>query len=470
VPEFKLHNRWLWKALGWLTVQQAIVASSSVWIAHFIKSIQHEQVQFLWLWLFLSALILPYLPGMLALLDIKRAQLTANVAYLKQFALVFRSRISEWSDQNHKKNKTAILSGESSRVIDTYIDYIYHLSATGLNVVLNVVTLAILIDYLFFVSFALGLGGAALILKIQERLRHRLALKAQQSRINWTALMLKAWDNILINNVYNLDIWTAKEQSRSPRYLKKYMILERFSQFISIGMALTLMGPTFGLVIYYFIHHFDNYTQLAILTVVLPRLFQALSYAYEGLFLISQVPAQRAQLKTVLNVIDAKNLQYDLSESLKSRIQWDKITAIDITDRDRPRKLTDVFSSIPAQGRIVITGENGSGKTSLMLCLKSLHDKHAYYLPPKHDLLFKTVSSDISTGQQAHLILKELSKMHVPLLLLDEWDANLDTRNMEKISRLIDELAKHACVIESRHFKFGSPSLGIVEPTKPSDV
>jgi ABC-type transport system involved in cytochrome bd biosynthesis fused ATPase/permease subunit len=37
------------------------------------------------------------------------------------------------------------------------------------------------------------------------------------------------------------------------------------------------------------------------------------------------------------------------------------------------------------------------------------------------------------------------------IYLLDEWDANLDRKNREDISKVLDEIAKKACVIEILH-------------------
>lgn len=61
-------------------------------------------------------------------------------------------------------------------------------------------------------------------------------------------------------------------------------------------------------------------------------------------------------------------------------------------------------------------------------------------------------------GQQAQRILAEVRhNAGVPLILLDEWDANLDSYNIDEISQLIDELSMVTCVVESRHFKGSRP-------------
>ena len=76
----------------------------------------------------------------------------------------------------------------------------------------------------------------------------------------------------------------------------------------------------------------------------------------------------------------------------------------------------------------------------------------AFYLPAKHELIFKKSKNGFSTGQQSFNILDELFiHLKEPILLLDEWDANLDSINKIKLSKLIDQIALNKCVIEIRH-------------------
>lgn len=83
-----------------------------------------------------------------------------------------------------------------------------------------------------------------------------------------------------------------------------------------------------------------------------------------------------------------------------------------------------------------------------------LKGESAFYLPAKHDLTFQLSKDGLSTGQFARKTLEELlANLDTPLVLLDEWDANLDKENMEKFSALIENLSLEKCVIESRHLR-----------------
>jgi len=76
----------------------------------------------------------------------------------------------------------------------------------------------------------------------------------------------------------------------------------------------------------------------------------------------------------------------------------------------------------------------------------------AFFLPTHNQLSFLSETNKYSTGESLHNRLVEIiEKVDADVLLLDEWDANLDHENKERLSSLIDELARSKCVIEVRH-------------------
>jgi ABC-type transport system involved in cytochrome c biogenesis ATPase subunit len=123
-------------------------------------------------------------------------------------------------------------------------------------------------------------------------------------------------------------------------------------------------------------------------------------------------------------------------------------------------------------GRINIRGENGSGKSSLLLALRQRLKGKAFYWPTVDRLSFsytKFEANDsdddageepplhkgFSSGQKQITALEEIvNKTHAKIYLLDEWDANLDANNRAKAQSLIDRLALRARVIEISHRDF----------------
>lgn len=226
-----------------------------------------------------------------------------------------------------------------------------------------------------------------------------------------------------------------------------------FSQIVSVSMAFFLLAPTFLLVclLAYFRH--ADLVFLAMLVVVLPRLFQIL---LSMLFSLADFPMQKSRLDTVLHLIDPSSMSNEAAaEELKKRIRWDLVSTTIATEQKEPHEypVTDLLQELPCQGRITLKGENGSGKTSLLLLLKYKYGEKAFYLPAKHDLLSKFSKERLSTGQRAIKMLEEIIKSaEASIILLDEWDANLDAENAKALSKTIAELSRKSCVIESRHF------------------
>lgn len=447
-----IFNRALWTAFIFLIIQQSIVASSTIWITRLIAHIQEGRIFFLFLGLYLASLFIPYFPGAFALLETAKAKVKTNVYFVNQFVDIYRGQVVEWANVNQHSKKSSILIGEAPRTISEYIDYIYNLSSTSLNVVFNLLTIAVLIEPLLLVSYGIGVALAFFILRSQKFWKKTFALRAQQSRIKWSSMLLRAWDNVLLNNSYNFELWRKKTLKRSQRFIGSTIKLERYSQTVSIGMAFALLSPSFALILFLAASRASDFTWLAMMVVTLPRLFQVLAYSYESLFLISDLPVENSRLSTVVQLLDARTLLDSklARKELENRIQWEKITVIKNGEASVSAK--QLLDFLPQTGRITLQGENGSGKTSLLLLIKMLKGESAYYLPVKHALVFQNTMEILSTGQLARTSLNELiNKLKSSVVLLDEWDANLDRENSIYFSNLIEKFSKKVCVIESRH-------------------
>lgn len=449
--KFHFFNQDVFFAFCLLIAQQLIVASSTIWITSLIANIQQGTFSYPLLGLYLTSLFLPYFPGAGALIEMTKAKMKANVQYIDSFAHIYRGQIVEWTNSSQHSSISAMLTSEGPQAINGFLDYSYHFGSCGLNVLFNLTILAFIIDPWLLASYSVGILLAFLVLKIQKKLKKRLSLKAQQGRVKWISMVLKLWDNVLIDNSYNFTIWKNKIDYRAKRLAKSGIELEKVSQGVSIGMAFLLLGPSFALICYLPILHEFNLTILAIMVVALPRLFQVLSYSYEMLFVLADFPMQTSRLKTITKLLDSSNLysSEQASLALKKRIQWDKIR---ISSNSTLVSLNTFLEGMPSQGRYTIRGENGSGKSSFLFMLKVLKGHEAFYLPAKHDLFFQRSRNGFSTGQLARETLRELlEKLPAQVVLLDEWDANLDTPNQEKLSQLIDQISQNKCVVEVRH-------------------
>lgn len=254
-----------------------------------------------------------------------------------------------------------------------------------------------------------------------------------------------------MSSLNNFKIWLQRTEQRGKRLASSHKKLEVFSQGMSIGMALALLGPSFALICYLpSLHRFD-FTSLAIIVVALPRLFQVLSYSYELLFIMADFPMQKSRMSTIRRFLDPEKRvdQEQALNQMKMRVQWERIQ---VTHNSAIISSKKLLESIPRTGRYTLRGENGSGKSSFLLILKLLKGTDSLYLPPKHELVFKGSKRSLSTGQRVRKSLEEILAEHqTAFILLDEWDANLDPSNRQYLSNLIDELSKNKCVVETLH-------------------
>ena len=98
-------------------------------------------------------------------------------------------------------------------------------------------------------------------------------------------------------------------------------------------------------------------------------------------------------------------------------------------------------------GRWTIRAANGIGRTTMGSALMSQLRGQYDYIPVKHRLCFKR--GERSAGEQAiHQLAELIRKSSRRIIFLDEWPANLDPRNTQAVSDLLDRLCARLTIIE----------------------
>ena len=437
--------------LTFLLIQQIIVASSNFWVVALMADIQLQKDVWLSLLLLLSSLILPYFPGAMSLIFLTKWQneLVINLTYV--FVDSNHSNQRLWSNKDAQEKRISILANEGSSTIVDFIDYIYELTSTLTNAVFNIVAISILVTYEFALGYLVSIVFAYLILRLQKKHQQLITNKAQVSRIKWTNIILSSWDNIVLGNIYNFRLWNKKAQKAGENYKKRNLNSEVFNQFISIAIALLTFIPSFVIIIFLIAQRPGDVLMLGSIVVILPRLFSILNYTYQVVRLFARWPAQIQRLKTLRNTFFSREEPQDL----ESRISWGSLQLYTNSNNNLLNGVNtvhEVMNEIPKIGRITLRGENGSGKSTFLLLLKEEFQNSAFLLPVKHQLNFHAKLNKHSTGQTLKKILEEIEeRVEEKVILLDEWDANLDLSNQKELSHLIDDIAMRRCVIEVRH-------------------
>lgn len=455
-----LTNRWAIGCCSILVFQQILEASSTYWLVKLMASITAGGYFLPFLLLYLASLAFPYIPLCIAyILKITWKQ-EAQRSFTNAFVASNKDNISEWSNKGIKEQKLSILTSEGPNTIHVFIDYIWDLFTYVLSVILNILALSIVVEPLFAVAYGISITCVIVVMKLKRRSQRQLTQKALTARIDLCQSLLAAWDNVLLGNDYNFKLWDEKTSQRLNRCLQRNVALERFDQLLAIFVTLMTAIPSLMVVVYFILKHKYEPVELSSFVVILPLLFMILSYTHQTLSLAFRWTMHRSKLNTIYKAIQGSK---ESQSALERKVKWGKLT---LSRSEPPLNNNSVSMAYPQpifshkdllkhtseSGRLTIRGDNGSGKSTTLMLIKENLDKRAFFLPTHNQLSFLSETNKYSTGESLkNRLLEILEKVDVDVLLLDEWDANLDKENQERLSALIDELSSKKCVIEVRH-------------------
>jgi len=455
-----LTNRWGISCFVILLIAQTIESSSTIWLVKLMQNITKGESFFLLLILYLVSIALAYIPQCIAYIIKITWKQEAQRSFINSFVSSNKSNISEWSNKGLKEQKLAILTSEGPAALHALIDYLWDLSTYVMSVFLNMLALSIILEPMFIVAYAVSVVCVFIVMKLKRRAQRQLTQKALTARIDLGQSLLAAWDNVLLGNEYNFNLWDEKTTQRLNRCMQRNVALERFDQILAISVSLITSIPSLLVVMYFVINHQNDPVELSSFIVVLPMLFIILSYTYQTLSLVFRWTMHRSKLTAIYKSIQAK----DNAGSMEKKVKWPKILVTEqssvIAPADHvslpgPQSLHshhDLIQKTSSPGRLTIRGDNGCGKSTTLMLVKKALERRAFFLPTHNQLSFEAENNKYSTGESLkNRFLEILDKVNVDVLLLDEWDANLDKENQEKLSELIDALALKKCVIEVRH-------------------
>lgn len=454
-----LTNRWALGCFAFVGLQQILESSATFWLVTLTERITTGGDYFPILLVYLLTLLLPYIPGCIGQIFKASWKQEAQRSFVNTFVASHKDNIVEWGNRGRKEEKLSILTAEAPTTLHTFIDYAWELYTYVVNVTCNIIVLSLVVEPLFAVSYGFSLTCVFLIMRAKRRSQRQLTQKAIIARVDLTQSLLAAWDNVLVGNKYNFKLWNEKTSQRLKRCLQRNIDLERFDQVLAISVALITSVPSIAVVLYSMTKYQGDVVKLASFAVILPMLYLLLSYTYQTLSLVFRWGMHRSKLITIYRSIEPV---IDSPTKMEKKIKWPKLMATFSTKApdDHISVMTpkaflsqeDLVVQAMEKGRLTIRGENGSGKSTALMLVKNHFANRAFLLPTHSQLSFVSEGNKYSTGEALHNRLVEiLEKVDVDVLLLDEWDANLDEDNRARLSVLIDELSQKKCVIEVRH-------------------
>ena len=262
----------------------------------------------------------------------------------------------------------------------------------------------------------------------------------QQRRLKTLLSIEPAWTSALFGTRKMRAMGFINLHAKRQRYFKevnRYVLLEQIVACCPVLIAtLALLG---------ILQFTDLFTAslAGALVAMLPRSLQVLGNVHALSVYLSQFFLVRARLR---------NLDGFFSGLEKYEMHGMSLQAISIHENEKPWQPGELSEALQrrtlACGRFMVTGANGSGKSTFLRILKDTVPDSLLLSP---DIHFLDSGHKLSTGQRRIKEIENALALAPGLLMLDEWDANLDSGNRERIDQLLDVVCRKTVVIEVLH-------------------
>lgn len=434
-----------------LLLEQAIVVSSTYWIARLTLAVTTSQPFEQWLILFLLSLTLVYVATSAKNYALSAAKFLAHRRFVCAFAETFRDHATVARSQKLREERHAFVASEAWLVVEEFLDYTSLLVGLTVNVVLGVVVLGLVVSPIIILAYAVSLPVLAVGLRLSAPRLARSAHAAQSSRSALTQDLVGAWDAILIGNALNFSVWKEEFLQRHASFrrdgLRSVISVECAG---GMSMALSFL-PVFAVLVWILFQDSSAMPALAVAVATLPRQVQTIQNLGDCIVIAMRWPSVMAKVR---GLVSALHLPAEL-ERYTGTIRTDQIKVTSPSSKvvSLGEGYSELLDDLIPSGRWTIRGPNGSGKSSLLAVLKVRLGPRALLLPATTDMPFRsTAHKTLSSGERVMAVLGELvAHQDIDTLLLDEWDANLDGEMLFRASAMLDEIATVRRIIEVRH-------------------
>jgi len=283
-------------------------------------------------------------------------------------------------------------------------------------------------------------------MRLAKSLIHKLSNQIQSQKLVSLNAIHRIWDNLFLGNHHYAQ--KAQRAAEEPieqlfMFIERYKIVEQLFSCIPILIAIPMI------IIVSRQQVSSHITSLGALVAVLPRSLQLLQNIHSFCTSLTNVLFLHNKINNLSRFVERLPKQSLISERVPQSIMIDCLQG-PTNQVWTPKMLLQypIHLSLP-QGRFLITGSNGSGKSSLLRHIKQKHPEAVLWGP---DIVLGIETLNGSIGEKHRCILLEILKnSNNNLLLLDEWDASLDQFNTKDIDQQLNELALIKTIFEVRH-------------------
>ncbi|WP_048993326.1 ABC transporter ATP-binding protein [Klebsiella pneumoniae] len=438
-----IFNRFFITSVGFICLQQMLVGLSTYFIGLAGENINLSPSGALfYTGMFFFAIFIAYILGGVSLFyRVKLSNSLWKGYYLSTLEEV--SRNHSHATEENKKVTQLWLSGEALSTFDEVGFEFVEILAIYFNVIFTTIALFIILGAELAGVIVFCMLLSVILLYLAKGKIGKIAGEMQSDKITALHFMSKIWDSMFYGDRERLASAQVSTREKVTVYFKKkesYKLLEQIISCAPILISIPLLvGFSYNQVS-------ANEVAIGALVAVLPRSLQLFQNIHAASMSTSQILLLKNKI-TKLYSFPATLKGYDYLSSIDH-------TRLSITNTHDGSEINvqDILGNsfighIP-NGRLLIMGGNGAGKSSLIKYLKSKHPD-ALFFGPGIDIGDDSLSG--STGQKQLHQLELLSGMKNRVIFLDEWDANLDTLNTSEMDNRLNALSIHNLIIEIRH-------------------
>lgn len=437
-------------ALALVVLHQGVVASSTIFLTRVIEQFQSGYPYAPSLALYLVAMAFPYLPGCASFLFLQRWINDAHQAFVALVVRRMKGSAGLFRHEGMRERVTAILARNAFPVLKDYISFIHDLASFTLNSVLSISVISFLLPTDLLIGYGVSLALCFVIIAALRGTISRASSAYENRYLDYSTVLDVGWQNLTIGNRHNAAVWQKRRDDAGRSFYVSANRLELKKQISNILLAATSLAPTIYLVLMIVRDNTASPSVVAAVIVSLTRIFLILNSLSMLVHKILDLSVMQSRLNVLFSVRESLSEEDSTEVGTIGRIDVNGVAISGKAD------LLDHFASV-ANGRHRITGPNGSGKSTALMALKQEYGAQCVMLPANlSGLMWLADGKNLSTGQRTGMCLQEvLQQDDVKYILLDEWDANLDSNNASTIDDMLDALAERKVVVEVRHMRRG---------------
>ncbi|MEK2687548.1 ATP-binding cassette domain-containing protein [Bdellovibrio sp. GT3] len=361
--------------------------------------------------------------------------------YLNEHLLSKAGSPSFWQQKDKKESFLISIGAEVEMYLAAILLVYIDVFSYALSIILSALVIGYVLDPQFIPAFIVSGAISFFAFRALQKRATTAFEEEQNAKLSLNSYLLTSWENIFFKNSPQINTYKSRLHTLLKNSLEKSKTSVRWYEGLVVILTLVSCLPVMSLIVFTLFKNQGNAPVLIALLATIPRqltmlgtfrsIFTAVAslISFESKFKILAEGTKLSELgycnRIKANQIQVENKNYQTTNEIKEQIE-----------NATPRRLE-------------VRGNNGSGKSTLLLMLNEQVEE-SIYLPanPQFDIPNLKVGS---TGQNILQHLKHIAQMNEKIILLDEWDANLDEENIEKINTLINEIAKEKVVVEVRH-------------------